>query len=1176
MTAGSSIDNPCSLDDGANQFSGQTIQRLSTNQHRTNMNNPNLQQYSQQYKHSQLQLHNGQKGPAMSSQMTGYMNEQTQNVRGGFNDPARIGLGHAGQFKTPGRVLQNFYTQTYQQNGSQGPAQAHTSHGLSNVNNLSSYDNISGNFTTRNPGANHSLPTVSNPVSGNSMYTQSGPPSFRQRLSGAQSDQTMMGTVSGMTGMGRDNINFTASSHPPGTPRKPSDVQYMPQLSSSEPILALDEFDFNDEERSFPEYPLLGIAGNLRNTSTPTSQTELNHQNGGKRKRQEEDDVNMPESSNAGERSNSNRQTNQPKRQKQNSSGATVVGGSGGQDQNNQATFQSTIKNFASHGGNAGQTTQQQTLKSQILLPTSTPKSQSWSTQSSTAAAGTVGAVRFINVGSAEQGYNDKVRQYLRYHSETHQPLHDAHSLRERHEEFLRDLWSAQQNKLNDIQENCANMYKEQLRRLSLSSPTNPGTYFETSKAQLGGNLTQSSCPTGMTDSRLSYAEQVEQFRRLQEKVATSTNVGGAQAMTSQPNQQAAQQNVGANMNSRSAGLSPRSSTNITGINPQTVPAMNRADAATAQTARVAGHKFDAPPSSQPTPNMNSPTITSPQHSHVSKSGAATGTKSYLPENSNRSMSAPQQTQPNGFEASGIQNMGGYLPQPNMGRSKAMSKSTATQRSANPAGLNTMQVGNSQLSSVPMLKATSLPDIKIQTLVNPPNSASMQLSSTQHAKGHSMNHGVQASDGQHPPVDTSKTNTPVSSHGSYKSPYLSSASAVSNSKATATPQSARDQSLHRAVDSSVTGGTSAPTQVASTKTPSRGSKSASDSGQTSSPPTVPPSSGSEGSSSVLSTDGPMPMGNEHVNLVQVVAAVFHEHFTFPSESEGWKVTLNRVDEKYSLVKGDNHIILVVPEFRGGVTWPSMSNQVAAGSGAKTTAPKPRRKAPAKKAAPASAATTSNATPVPTKPSPQPKASTTTIPVPIHEPLRPGQKPHPNWGSDIPTISQPPLQPGVKPPVKSSIPKASTPLRPATPVNVQKKPDFHLDLKDVSPETSMRKAGPLEKQTEAVFPKLFTESNDDTNGELDGIDEDDLFGDGEVFYQGNNDDQVSDPPASADLGDANSKSLSDSTLPSPAVPSPSAVPALSDSPGSTVSSSSPQATVDYTQQEREKQSFLDQA
>lgn len=131
------------------------------------------------------------------------------------------------------------------------------------------------------------------------------------------------------------------------------------------------------------------------------------------------------------------------------------------------------------------------------------------------------------------------------------------------------------------------------------------------------------------------------------------------------------------------------------------------------------------------------------------------------------------------------------------------------------------------------------------------------------------------------------------------------------------------------------------------------------------------------------------MGNEHVNLVQVVAAVFHEHFTFPSESEGWKVTLNRVDEKYSLVKGDNHIILVVPEFRGGVTWPSMSNQVAAGSGAKTTAPKPRRKAPAKKAAPASAATTSNATPVPTKPSPQPKASTTTIPVPIHEPLRPG-------------------------------------------------------------------------------------------------------------------------------------------------------------------------------------------
>ena len=1173
-TAGSSIDNPYSLDDGANHPSGQTMQRLSTNQHRTksyNMNNPNLQQYSQQYKHSQLQLQNGQKEPAMSNQMTGYLNEQTQNVRGGFNNPARIGLGQAGQFKTPGRVLQNFYTQTYQQNGPQGPAQAHTSYGLPNVNGPSSYGNIGGNFLAGYPGANHGLPTVPNPVSGNNMYTPSGPPSFRQSHSGAHSNQIMMGNISGMTGMGRNNINFTASSHPPGTPRKPSNVQYIPQLSSSEPTLALDEFDFNDEERAFPEHHLLGAAGNLRNTSTPTSQTELNHQNGEKRKRQEEDDVNIQESSQAGQRSNSNHQTNQAKRQKQNCHGATVVGGSGGQDQNNQATFHSAIMNAAFHGGNAGQTPQQQTLKSQNLVPTSTPKSQALPAQSSTAAAGTVGAVRFINVGFAEQGYNDKVRQYLRRHRQTHELLHDAQSLRVRHEEFLQDLRSAQQNQLNDIQEICANMYKEQLRRLSLSSPTNPGTYFETSKAQLGGNLTQGSRPTGMPDSRLSYAEQMEQFRRLQEKVPTVNNVGSARAMTSQPNQQAAQQNVGAIMNDRSAGLSPRSSTNGTGINPQTLPAMDRADIPTPQTARVAGHKFDAPPSSQPPPNMNRTTITSSQHSGISESGAATGIKPHLPENFDRSMSAPQQTQLNGFKVSGIQNMGGYLPQPNLSRSKAVSESTATQRSANPAGLNTVQVGNSQLSSAPMQKDTFLPDLKIQTSVNPPNSASMQLSATQHAQGHSTNHGVQASNGRHPPVVTSKTSTPISTHGSYQSPYLSSASVVSISKAAAAPQSARDQSLHRAVGSAVSGGTSAPTQVSSTKTPCRGPKSAIDSCQTSSPPTVSPSSGSEGSSIDISTNGSIPAGNEHVNLVQVVAAVFHEHFTFPSESEGWKVTLNTIDEKYSLVKGDNHILLVVPEFRGGVTWPTMSNEVATSSGAKKTASKPRRKAPAKKAAPSSAATTSNATPVPTKPSSQPRASTATIPVPIHEPLRPGQKPHPNWGSDIPTIPQPPLQPGAKPPVTSSTPKASAQLQPVTPVNVQKKPDFHLDLKDVSPKASMRKTGPLEKQTEAGFPKLFTESTDDAIGDLDGVDEDDLFGDGEVFYQGNNDDQVSDPPASVNLGDETSKSLSDPTLPSPTVPSPSAVPPLSDSPGTTVSSSSPQAPVDNTQQEREKQS-----
>ncbi|PVH81525.1 hypothetical protein DL98DRAFT_624308 [Cadophora sp. DSE1049] len=1171
-TADSSIENPYAADDGGRDLAGQNMQRSSTNKQHMNpykMDSPNLQNYMQQYSYSQLQ--NGQKHPAMSNQMTSYMNEQTQNVRGGFSNPARVGLGIAGQYSAGG-ALQNFYTQPYKQTGPQGLAQAfQTSHGLPNTNSSSVYQSFGGNLATGNAGVNHGLPAVSKPVSGNNMYTQSDQPSYHQGMFGAQNNQPMMGNVSGTTGMGRNNTNSTTGSRLFATPKKPSMGQNVQQPSSSKPGRASDEFDFNDAERSFPDHHLLGAMGNSHANSASIPQTESSFQNGGKRKRQEEDPGHIQMSAVAGERSNIDRQTNQPKRQKQDHSSAMMAGGSRGQDQNNQATSRSSMQDAASNGSNDRRTPQQQTMQSQYPLSTSISQSQSRSMQGSQAAAGTLRATKSVDVGSVEQGYNDKALQMLRHHRQNGQVLHGVQSLRQRHDEFLQEVMSVQQNKLTHIQMSCATMYGEQLRKLSATSQTSSGTNSQTSQFQRVGELTEGSRPVGMPNSSISYAEQEEQFRRLQEKVPMGINGGSARAPISQPSQQAVQQTVGnINMNSQSPGQPPRSSTNGAGVPPQATLYINRADVSVSQAARVAGHKFDGPPISQPTPKMNRLATAPSQQSHVSENGAMASTKSYLPEYFNRPRSAPQQIQSNGNGAKDMQNGAGYLPHPNMGRPNSMSSFTALQTNTNPAGLSTMKVATPQLASVPMQKSTSLPYPNTRPSLNPSESASMQLSQTQQGQGHSMNRGVQAYNGQQAPLDISRAGTPSSTNGPYQSLYLSSAE--SRSRTTATPQPMHDQSLHQAVNSAVTGGPSAPAQITRTKTPSPGSKSGTGLEQTSSPPTVSPSTGSEGAIGGIQIINGVPVDLGNVNMVEVAAPIFHQHFTFPTEREGWKVMLNHIDEKYTLVQGNNIIILFAPQFMGGVTWPNMSNQAAASSGSKTTAPKPRRKAPAKKVSAASSATTNstNATAALTRPSPHPRTSTTTALAPPHPPLWPGQKVPPNWGTPVPPPPHPPLRPEEKPPVTVSTTNTST-SQPTAPVNVQKKPDLHLDLKDVSPKTSMRKAGTVENQTESGFPDLFDSDCDD----------DDLFGDGEVFYQGNDNDQVSDPSASANSGDQTSKSLSGSTLPNPAAPSSSTVPSLAVPSSSVlhslaVPSSSPQATVEDTQQEGEKQSFLDQA
>ncbi|KAH7391230.1 hypothetical protein BKA64DRAFT_710140 [Cadophora sp. MPI-SDFR-AT-0126] len=1079
-TAGSSIEDPYAIDDGGKDVAAQNKQGSSHNQQHLNPYKMGDPSYPQQYNYSRLQLQNGQKRPAMSSQMTGYMNEQTQNVRGGFRNPARVGLDLAGQFSPRGCTLQNFFTQPYKQASSQGPAQLYqASHGLSNTNSPSIYRNSGGNFATGNAGINHGLPTASKSGSGNNMHIQGHQPTSHQGMFGPQNDQTMMGNVNNVSGTGRNDTNFTSGSRPPGTPQRRPESQNMQEHSSSKPLRALDEFDFNEAERFFPEHHLFGAVGDPYASSVSMPQTESCYQNGGKRKRQEEGPGQIQMSAVTGAHSNSDQQTSQSKRQKKDDSGAMMAGGGERHCQTSQATSQ-------------------------------------FSMRGPVATAGPVQPKRTAVVGSEDLGYNEKALRLLQ-HGKDGQVLRDGPSLWKRHQEFLQDLMNDQEQQfLTPIQQKCAAMYSNQLKKFMEASQTNPGTNTPTLHPRRGGELAQGSHVSGIPNSSLSYAEQEEQFRRLEEKVPMGINAVSAQAPIFQPSQNAAQRIVGnIHMIGKFSSSPLSSSTSGAGIAPpQSTTYMNRAEVSPPQTVRVAGHKFDGPPVSQPTPNMNRPATAPAQPSHVPERGATIGTKSQPPEHFNRPMSAPQRSQSNGNGANTMRNTGGSLPKSSMGRPSTVSSVSVAQTATNPAGLNTMQVATPQLASISTPKSTPPSGPTARPPLIPRSSASMHLPQTQQGQGYSMNRGVQASNYQQAQFNISRANTSSSTDGPYQSPYMPSVE--SRSSATPSPQPMHDQSLNRAVISAVAGGTSAPAQISGTKTPSPGSKSGPGSEQNSSSPTVSPSSGSEGAIGGIEIINGVPIDLGNANMVELAAPIFHQHFTFPTEREGWKVTLNHIDEKYTLVQGNNIIIIAGAQFMDGVTWPNMSNQAVASSGSKTTAPKPRRRAPAKKTSvPSSATATTNATAAPTNPSSRPRTSTTTVPAPSHPPLWPGEK--------LLTTA--------------STKNTSTFPQPTAPINVQNKPDLHLELKNVSSETSMPQAGQVEKQTEAESPKVFTESSGDSIGEFDGYDDDDLFGDGEVFYQGNNNNQdISD--VSVRSGDQTSDPSSPRrTLPNPGGPSP---------------------------------------
>ncbi|KAK0123028.1 hypothetical protein ONS96_010038 [Cadophora gregata f. sp. sojae] len=1130
LTAGASIENPYTIDDDGNNPARYMMQRSSTNQQSTTpyqMGSNNLQQGLQNNVYAQRQ--NGQKNPALSNQMTGFMNEQTQNVHRGFRNPTRAGLGPASQENYASSVLQN-YLQPYKRAGAEDLEQTHqSSHGIPNTNSSAVYQGFGDNLATGNSGSNsHGLPAVSKPVNGKDLYNQSGQPSsHNQGMLSEQDNQNMMGSANNVAGIGTNNTNATIRSRSLAAPKNTSMGEHVQVPSSSEVHRAPDAFDFSEEEQFFPDHHLFDGTNNHDIISLSIPQPEANFQNVGKRKRQEEGPAQMQISAVTGERSN-DLLVHPPKRQKQDNSGATLRGCSRSTNQNNQTAPQFPMEENASQGNKSRLKPPQQSVQSQNPIFTPMSQSQRRLNQGSATVAGNARAMPLAVVGSGILGYNDQALRFLQYGKDG-EALRNPNILWKRHLEFLKNLLSRQGNKLSFDQRECAEMYAEKLRRMLPASQASSITGSQTSQSQRACERAQGSRPSGMPQSSLSYARQ--------ENVTMGNNSGSTLASASQIGQKYIPGTVRDNMSSHSSSGKPQYfSTNPSYMHPPpATPDMDRGDMPVSQNDRFAGHKFNGPPVSHQTPSMDRSATIPHQQSRISVKGATAGTGSQLPENINRYMALPQQIQSIGNRANAIQVTGGDCSQPITRRAHSASSFPISQMPSNAAGPSVMQTATHQLASTPTQKSTSLPDLNTRHSLSW-DSVSTHLPQTQREQGQTLNGVSPNFQRQQAPFDMSRIGNSSSGNALYQVPHVSNADP--KSRDTANQVLAHDKPLHRVVNSTSADGAWTHMQASGIKTPIPGSKSGTGSEPTPPTSTVSPSTRSEDSTGHKSIYNGVPFETKNVNVVEVVSPVFHQHFTFPSESEGWTVILNHLDEKHLLMQGKNNILLVSPIFMGGVTWPKMSNQAASN---KAAAQKPRRKAPVKEATtPSSVAATSNARATSPNPISRPRTSTFTVPEPHHPPLWPGERfpataatsntsnpAPPSSFKPVPPPPHPPLWPGEKSPITAVTMNNYISSQQSTAVNSQgKKLDVRLDFKDVNPKISMRKAGSIESQTDPGFRGLIDNTLDD--------DDDDLFGDGEVFYQGNNDDQVSDPLASTNAEDQTSNQSPSSTVLNPTV------------------------------------------
>lgn len=1059
-SAGASNEHPLTIGDHRNDVARQRMQQPARStghlqEQPAMMKNMSDMQMQQQYFRQQQGYappQNGHMVPATNGHFTGYMERQTQRVRDGvgsaaqFNsgNPAQVGLGLAGNINPTGGAIQTFYGQSYQQRAPTHQV-PHPPHGLpTTTNSPSVHHNSEVNMNTRAPGVNHGLSNVL------AQHSQNGQVASYQPTPGGQDTQAMMSNANGMAGMGRSH-SATPNGHSITTPKKSSESQNMRPTSSSKPRRAPDAFDLPEAESSFQHPGLSGLMGNAQPNPAPVSQPESFSQNGPKRKRQEEHVGVQMAGAGIGERNDGDRQMNPQKRQKQDAPGAPMTGQAGQQHGVPRPHMQGAVRN----DGNVRQTPQNQSMQSSQGAPQQVASTHGLQVQHNpVTASGNMEIQTALDVGTAEHGYNAHVLRLLQFNRKAGQ------TPRETHLAFLNSL-IGKQGRLTPDQLKCAEKYNRMLLEQSGAVLTNtPVANSQTSSRPTSNNENVArSHPNGLPQSAMSLSAQKEQHSLMQQQIRKGNNrgnvgapmeqTGTSQRLSGQP--PALQTSGSYNINMQSQYHPTLPITNGAAIPP--VLQGSYIPNTTVSPIPGPGHKFGGPAVPQPTPNMIGPTATAQQY----RNGDAGVPHQHVSVHSDRSMSAPRQVQSNGNGFSAVQTGAGYPPNPNNGRPSTAPSFAPVQGPKNPAS-SSAQFYPPQPASVSMQKSTSLP-APIQV---PNNQAGGNIS--QSSVPHPASTPMQKSTSL--PTNSSRPSVDPRASGMQPHHYQQ----VQGQNIHQRPQSSHDQQasanpyqpqmhdqpLQQAVNSAVTGNTSAPVQSSAPKTTSPHSNPGTGSDHSSSATNASPPSGSNGNVPDWRLKHGIWIDVANVNIVEVLAPVFHQPFTFPTERDGWSVMLDHIKNQHTLANGQNIILISEPQFMGGVIWPDKQappvpqHATPPPSVAQKPAPKPRNRGPSKKKPTPQAATTTSNTAMASTAVPSTVSSNPFVPVPApsNPPLWPGDK----W---------------VDPALRNYDTSKSS------------KPVLQLDLKNVSPKTAMRNAGPVEKQIEPGFPTLFGQSSGST-------------------------------------------------------------------------------------------------
>ncbi|KAH9209459.1 hypothetical protein DL95DRAFT_413916 [Leptodontidium sp. 2 PMI_412] len=1125
-TPGTSNYNPRTIDNDDHGVAHQSMHRSSTNrqnniaghgqeQHAINpytMNNPAFVQHMHQ---KYAQPLNGQVQAATNNPMAQFMSGQTQQVIGGFHNGARVGLGQGAALNPHSSVMQNIYAQLQKGNPPQGPPQVQQpSNGLPTTTDFSNNPNLAIN-TARTAVSNHGLPNYPKNVSGSNGYTHSNQPGSHQDMIGEQDLHSMMRNVNGMENMGNSTTRAVTSSRQHATPKKSAGAQNTQNHSSSKTRRPKDAFDF-DEEETFFDPELLSLVPPPLAKSASASRTEPQNQvgmgiaatqTGAKRKSQEEEPARTQMSS-VGGPSNT---MNPHKRQKQDSPDATMMAGSGGQVNSATVIQRPSMQGNVRNSGNTRRTPQKHIMQSSRGTPhkphfTSNSQPRPQFVENPAASATNVQAA-MANPSSGLVYNPILLQQYQRDHG-GRTPEEEIRRLKLNYQA----LSNSQNGRLDAQQLQQMQGYYESIKQDANSLLQN---YPRVTPPNLNplqrsdGQTEETSC-SGMPQSTLSLEEQQEHYKILKEKLAQGNNRDVSRAPMGQTGtsqrvsqQQLSQPNIGNNnMSNSSSNRQASSNTNSASVPPtyQAAPNMNRADISTSQIAQVNGHRFNAPPIPRPTPNMSQAAISTSHQGQPSGNGTGVVLDSHLSTKTNKAMPGTHRTHVTQNGVNHVQDPAGHPPKPNVGRPNT-APTPATHHVPNTTyGDNLMQPNTHLQASAPMQKSTSLP---------PPNSrpspsvvsrasVNMQPPPAHQVQDQSRNQGVKVSANQQAAVNASRSSTPSIANGPYQSPYPSNAG-IGPQNAPAQPQM-RDQPLHQAVDGAVSGGISAPAQNLRVKSPSASSKSGTASDQTSSAATVSPNSAASNGA---------PSGVDGLLMINLENAIFYDHFTFPATRDGWDLVLDHFNNEHHLTSGDKGTVILLrqPQFFGGVSWPTGQEPPNQGTPLPLSVSHDLQPFVAQAAGPLA-----------------PSNQNTAVSNPVSSD-GPSFVPQPTG------LSQPVRQAPIAPRVTNcNLPKPV----PSAKVD-RKKPELHINLDNVSPKTAMRKAGPIQNQTEQGFPELLVEEGDDLGGLFGDGDDLGLSGDGDdLFGEGPDDNQnVSGPSASAHSGDQISGPSLGLTLSSPA-------------------------------------------